>query len=31
VAKYMLKEQGNHGLTATTWDREAGDRAERTA
>ncbi|TNC21567.1 AMP-binding protein [Amycolatopsis alkalitolerans] len=33
VAKYKLKEQGDHGLTASTWDREAGQgrRAERTA
>jgi crotonobetaine/carnitine-CoA ligase len=33
VAKYMLKEQGDHGLTESTWDREAdGDRsAEGTA
>jgi crotonobetaine/carnitine-CoA ligase len=33
VAKYLLKDQGEHGLTAATWDREAtgDDAAERTA
>ncbi|RZS43113.1 crotonobetaine/carnitine-CoA ligase [Herbihabitans rhizosphaerae] len=33
VAKYKLKEQGDHGLTETTWDREAGQnrQTERTA
>jgi crotonobetaine/carnitine-CoA ligase len=33
VAKYLLKEQGDHGRTAATWDREAtgDDAAERTA
>lgn len=34
VAKYRLKEQGDHGLTASIWDREvaeAADHAERTA
>jgi crotonobetaine/carnitine-CoA ligase len=33
VAKYKLKEQGDHGLTESTWDREADDdrRVERTA
>ena len=33
VAKYKLKEQGDHGLTESTWDRESvGDqRTERTA
>jgi crotonobetaine/carnitine-CoA ligase len=32
VAKYRLKERGNHGLTESTWDRDADDHgAERTA
>ncbi|WP_236794502.1 AMP-binding protein [Amycolatopsis sp. GM8] len=31
VAKYRLKEQGDHGLTEATWDREADSRTERTA
>jgi crotonobetaine/carnitine-CoA ligase len=33
VAKYRLKERGEHGLTATTWDRDAAGQpgAERTA
>lgn len=33
VAKYRLKERGEHGLTPTTWDRDAAGRpgAERTA
>ncbi|WP_163509538.1 AMP-binding protein [Fodinicola acaciae] len=31
VAKYKLKERGDHGLTASTWDRDAAQGAERTA
>lgn len=33
VAKYLLKSRGDHGLTDSTWDRQAGDDhpAERTA
>jgi carnitine-CoA ligase len=31
VAKYRLRAEGDHGITSSTWDREAGAEEERTA